>query len=87
METAVTAAMPPPPPDTLQECLKVAGMSADGATRFMEAHQLLTIEGMLLFRLSEAQDLMKICIGQKTHHTNKFGMNAQRNLASFIYCV
>ena len=63
MATAVTAVMPPPPPDPLQECLKVSGISAAGATRFMEAYQLLNVEGMLLFRLSEAQDLMKIYNG------------------------
>ena len=43
-----------------QKCLKVAGMSAAGATRFMEAHQLVTIEDMLLFCPSKYQDLMKI---------------------------
>ena len=67
MAAAVTAAMTPPPPDPLQEFLKVAGISAAGATQFMEAHQIFTIEGMLLFHLSKAQDLMKICNGHKTH--------------------
>ena len=55
--------MPPIPPDSLHECLKVAGMSADGTTWFMEVHQLFTIEDMLLFHPSEAQDLMKIYNG------------------------
>ena len=63
MATAVTSVMPPPPPDPLQERLKVAGISAAGATRFMEAYHLLTVEVMLLFCLSEAQDLMKACNG------------------------
>ena len=63
MASAVTAAMPPPPPDPLQEYLKAAGMSAAVSTRFMEFHKLFTIEGMLLFSPCEAQDLMKICNG------------------------
>ena len=51
----------------------------------MESHQLVTIEDMLLFCLSEAQYLMKIYNGQQTYHTNKFGMYVQKNLSSFIY--
>ena len=74
MAAAVKVFMPYPPPDTLQEYLKVAGMSTAGAASFMESHQLVTIEGMLLFCPSEVQDLMKICNGQKTYQTNKFGM-------------
>ena len=85
MAAAVTESMrPPPPPDPLQECLKVADMSAAGATRFMEAHQIFNIEGMLLFHLIKAQDLMEICNRQKTHYTNKLGMAFQKNLSAFI---
>ena len=84
MSSAVTAAMHPPPSDPLQECLKVSGISAAGATPFMVAHQLLTIEGMVLFRPSESQDLMKICNRQKTHHTNKFDMAVQKKLLFFV---
>ena len=45
----------PLPPYPLNECLKVVGMSAAGASRFIEYHQLVTMEDMLLFLLSEAQ--------------------------------
>ena len=55
--------MPFLPLDTLQECLEVAGMYAVGATRFMESHQLVTIEYMLLFWASESQELMNIYNG------------------------
>ena len=85
MAAAVREAMPPPPPYPLQECLKVVAMSADGATKFMEAHHIVTIEGILLFHLIKAQDLMTICNGQKTHQTNKFRMAVQKKLSAFIY--
>ena len=71
--------MPPPPPDPLQEYLKVAGMSAAVSTHFMEFHKLFTIEGMLLFFLSKSQDLIKICNGQKTRQTSKLGMAVQKS--------
>ena len=54
------ASMSPIPPDPPQECLKVVGISAAVATQFTEAHQLITIEDIIFFRLSESQDLMKI---------------------------
>ena len=79
--------MPPIPPDPLHECLKVSGMSADGTTWFMEVHQLFTIEDMLLFHPSEAQDLMKIYNGQQTCQTNKLGMDLQNKEADFISWV
>ena len=75
MAATVTAAIPPVPLDPLQECLKVAVVSSSGATCFMESQQLVTIEVMLLFRPSEAQDLMNIYHGQQTRYTNKFGMD------------
>ena len=53
-------AVPHLTPNPLHECLKVASMSEDGATRFVEVHQLVTIEDMLLSCPSKAQDLMKI---------------------------
>ena len=87
MEAAVTAAMPPPPSDPLQECLKVMGMSASGATKFMEDHHIVTIAGMLFFHLIKSQDLMEICNRQKNHQTNKFGMDVQKKLSAFIYCM
>ena len=80
-------AMPTVPPYPLQECLKVMGIFADSATQFMEAHQLVTIEDMLLFIPSKSQDLMKIYNGQKTRQTNKFGMAVQNKVAAFIYWV
>ena len=49
MVAAVSAAMHPPPPYPVHEFLKFAGMSAAGATRFMESHQLIAIEGMFFF--------------------------------------
>ena len=79
--------MPPVPSDPLQECLKVLVISAAGATQFMEYHQLVTIEDMLLFLPSEYQYLMKIYIRQKTRQANKFGMTAQKKVAAFIYWV
>ena len=85
MEAAVTAAMPPPSTDPLQECFKLMGMSASGANQFMEAHHIVIIGGMLFFHLIKAQDLTKICNGQKTHQTNKFGMDVQKKLSVFIY--
>ena len=87
MAATVTAVMPQVPPDTLQECLKVAGMSKAGDTRFMEAYQLVTIEDMLLFSPREAQNLMNINNGQQTRQTNKFGMDLQKKVAAFIYWV
>ena len=52
--------MPLVPPDTLYECLKVQGMSAAGATWFMEAQKIVTIEYMLLFCPRKPKDLMNI---------------------------
>ena len=85
MAAKVTAAMPPIPPYPLQECLKVSGISAAGATRFMEAHQIVTIVDMLLFCPSEAQEIMKIYNGQQNHHTNKFDMAVKKKESAFIY--
>ena len=62
-------------------------MSAAGATRFMEAHQIVTIEDILLFCPSEAEDLMNIYNGQKNRQANKFGMAVQKKVAAFIYWV
>ena len=46
MKATVTAVMPLIPLDPIQEYLKVADIYAAGNTRFMKAHQLLTIEDM-----------------------------------------
>ena len=85
MASAVTASMPPPQPDPLQECLKIVGMFTAGDTSFMQNHQLVTIEDMLLFLQIEAQDLMNIYNGQKTRETNKFGMDVQKKVVASIY--
>ena len=53
----------------------------------MESHQLVTIEDMVFFRPSEAQDLMKIKNGQQTCQTNKLGMDVQNKEADFISWV
>ena len=60
MSESVTEVMTPPPPDPLHEWLKVAGMSTSGTTRFMETHQIVTIDDMLLFCPSKSQYLTKI---------------------------
>ena len=75
MSATVKAAMPLVLPDPLQECINVMEMSTDGTAWFMESHQLVTIEDMVFFRPSEAQDLMKIKNGQQTCQTNKFRMS------------
>ena len=77
--------MPPTPSYTLHKCIKDASMSADGATCFMEYHQLVTIEDMLLFFLSKSKDLMNIYNGQKTLQTNKFGMAVHMKVTAYIY--
>ena len=87
MEAPVTADMPPIPLDTLQEWLKVAGISTAGTTWFIEYQHIVTIEDMLLFRPSEAQDLMNIYNGQKTCQTNKFRMDVYKKVVALIYWV
>ena len=87
MAATVTAAIPPVPLDSLQKYLKFLGMSSAGTTCFMEAHQLITIEDMLLFRPSKSQELMKIYNGQQTCQTNKLGMDVQKKLSAFMYWV
>ena len=87
MAAVVTAAMPTPPPDPLHECLKVASMSETGVARFMESHQILTIEDIFLFRPIEYQDLINIYNGQQTFQNNKFGMYAHKKVTSCILWV
>ena len=60
MAATVTEAMTPIPPDPIQECLKFVGVYAAGATRFMESHQLVTLENILLFCPRKSKYLMKI---------------------------
>ena len=66
MAAIVTEAIPHLPPYLLHECLKVAGMSTASATRFMESHNLVTIEDMLWFCPRKSQDLTKIYNRQQT---------------------
>ena len=87
MTAAITEAMLPPPPDPLQEFIKVADMSTDVATRFMQAHQIVTIEDMLLFCPNKSQDLMKIYNGHQMRQTDKFWMDVQKKVAAFICWV
>ena len=87
MAATVTVAMSPVPTDTLQECLNVAGISVAGATRFMEAPQIVNIEDMLLFCPSEAQELMNIYNRKQTCKTNNFGMAVQKKVPAFIYWI
>ena len=51
----------------------------------MEAHQLVTIEYILLFCPSKSQDLINIYNGQQTCQTKTFGMAVQKKVSSFIY--
>ena len=74
MAATVTAAIPPVPLDPVQEYFKIEGMSSAGTTWFMKAYQIVTIEDMLLFCTSEAQDLIKIYNGQQTHRTKTLSM-------------
>ena len=87
MKAAVTSSMSTQPPDPLKEFLKVADMFVAGSTCFMEFHKFVTIEGMMMFRPSKAQDLMKIYNCQTTRQISKFGMAVQKILVSFIYWV
>ena len=60
MAETLTAAMPTIPTYPLQEDIKVVVISAAGATWFMEAQKIVTIEYMLLFCPRKPKDLMNI---------------------------
>ena len=62
-------------------------MSAAEATCLMQAHQLMTINDMLLFHPSKYQDPMKIYNRQQKRQTNKFGMAVQEKVTEFIHWV
>ena len=85
MLAEVTEAMPPPPLDLPQKGLKVVGVFTAGAKIFMEAHQIFTIEDMLLFLPGKSRYLINVYNGQQTFQTNKFGISVQKKVAAIIY--
>ena len=75
MAEAMESDISPTPPNPLHECLKVAVMSAAGATHFMYAYQIVTIKDMLLLWPIKSQDLINMYNGKQTGNTKNVGVD------------
>ena len=78
------AAAPVVPPDPLDHCLSICGISQANITRFKAHHGFATLGDLSIFKPKDCKDICD-AYNHRRAEANKVGMVARRKMEALIY--